>query len=125
MALAGNQTARGRVFSSTAAAVPRVSSIRKQLRAPKHSQLLRCMATIELPPDLQAELDELEKAQYCGNEGECTLATACGSTHAASRLDYVYYCYRACVGEASTRGHSQEWQEVPHTYLWLSSECWL
>jgi hypothetical protein len=102
MASAGNQALRGRVFSSTAAAVPRVSSICKQLKAPKHSQSLRCRATIELPPDLQAELDELEKAQYCGNEGECTLATAHGSIRSASGLDSASFYYRSCFGEAST-----------------------
>lgn len=69
MALAGHHTGRG----LASAVLPRTHApkIGRQPTAPKRTQLLRCKATIQLPPDLEAELDELEKAQYCGSEGEC------------------------------------------------------
>jgi hypothetical protein len=73
MALAGKQAGRG-LAPATAAVLPRpVVSARRQLATPKLSHSTVCKATIELPPDLQAELDELEKAAHCGTEGEVVL----------------------------------------------------
>lgn len=65
MALAGQQMRR-------LVTPPSFSGVcSRQLAVPKQrAQLQRCRATIELPPDLQAELDELEKAAHCGMDGE-------------------------------------------------------
>eukprot|EP00882_Tetradesmus_deserticola_P007205 GHRQ01007586.1.p1 GENE.GHRQ01007586.1~~GHRQ01007586.1.p1 ORF type:complete len:553 (+),score=200.10 GHRQ01007586.1:187-1845(+) len=38
-------------------------------RQPLHRLSVRCRATIELPPDLQAVVNELEESKYCGGEG--------------------------------------------------------
>jgi hypothetical protein len=76
MALAGKQAGRGLALSPSPAAVlprPVVSARCRQLASPKLSRSFVCKATIELPPDLQAELDELEKAAHCGSEGEVVL----------------------------------------------------
>lgn len=70
MALAGKHAMRGLGHSPLSAVLPRVVSSCTHPSAPRHTQLLKCKATIELPPGLQAELDELEKAAHCGSEGE-------------------------------------------------------
>lgn len=75
-----------RPSTAAAAAAPAATRRPRHLLAPKpRIQLLQCNATIQLPPDLQAELDELEKAQYCGNEGMC-----------ACRVWAVWWCGPSC-----------------------------
>lgn len=41
-----------------------------QRQAVIHQHVVQCRATIELPLDLEAELDELEQSKYCGGEGK-------------------------------------------------------
>eukprot|EP00775_Hariotina_reticulata_P013470 gene13470-13596_t len=44
--------------------------------APHRHKVALCRATIELPPHLKAELDELEKSEYCGSQGHVLVRDA-------------------------------------------------
>lgn len=67
-------------------------------QASVHRPAIRCKATLqvpELPPDMLAELDELEKSKYCGGEGTLSPSKGC-LTHFAC-LTYNT-SHRPCAG---------------------------
>lgn len=92
--------------SSTAAAAAAGVRPAAQLQSRSRQRLQPCRsAQIELPPSLQAELEELEKAQYCGTDGGWSQAAAPAMVGCLQQLCGPGRLHTCCMHALCPSGH--------------------